>query len=1079
MRSVLKKGMCAILAVAIMSIIHIVPSYAETDVNYLESLIVDKVNSNIMVSCRFPSGQENRIATVILAKNEIAPNEALDISNGKIENIMVTPIEYNGDMNLTIGYDPDVRNYVLYVICDGVRFEKTVNLSEHLANFNLSDKYGALASDTTKGRLAERLEELPEEVSVVSPVMVNNQLEIYVSDDNGSDGYEGTETKPLKTINAALKKLAGEGKPGTIILRGGIYNISSTVNINAAHADNTTNDNVTVIKGYPGEKVYLESNMRISASDFEPIDAETAELIIDKSARNKILKVTLPTNYDTSVPSKLKLYINGNELMQSRWPNNNEVRMGRVTSDKEDGWTTKYLSLYKERLDMWDFSARNIYFNGCFNNAEYAPVVTLIRNYDKAAGEVTTGSSWAGNANADGENATHFYCNILEEIDVPGEWCVDKNNILYVYPTENFKNSEIVFATEGNDPVEHMIKITNANRLVFDGLNFRYAKNAVFAAECSDLIFQNCTFNNIADRAVVFEKCKYSGVVNSEITDVGKVGIEFTYDDDGEDVFGSTLTDENFYNVIPSRNFVQNCVINGIKGADNTGAIVDRWGIGNIFSHNVIGNVENNGFYFSSPMEHIVEYNEIFSFAQDISDSGAIYFGSLRSRGNMVRHNYIHDPLKGGVGVYFDNMSAGNYAYGNVIKNCLVGFSTNGGRDNAFAGNIVINDVEKFDKDVMAIYNNPWQYHPSGTTYWEDTVVPQAQRVIASKLYTSQTVTGRYTEWITQLNQIQAYLNEKETEGDSYVRGDAEDRTDKQNIARGLSGNYIGNNIVVGTDNHMEELLNKTHIDANGVNHGKYCWMWGIDGFCDENGITAVNTNITYNNGSQAGFEDYANDDFILKADAEVFSINSEFENVPFEKMGMCDQVATMPELEFYGVNYTREANRSDVCNISWSKVNGAEEYKITIADDDVFNNIVSQGTVRDTIYIYEGDLYARPYYIKIEYKTSAKLYNTKTMTVCNVFKTNKPAIELMDKEEKDGNILFKLKNNTGEDIVADIYTAQYEGDCLKAIEMFSGETIKKDNSIDMNVVSQNDYKIKIFLWDENLRPYTNAIILK
>ena len=172
MRSVLKKGMCAILAVAIMSIIHIVPSYAETDVNYLESLIVDKVNSNIMVSCRFPSGQENRIATVILAKNEIAPNEALDISNGKIENIMVTPIEYNGDMNLTIGYDPDVRNYVLYVICDGVRLEKTVNLSEHLANFNLSDKYGALASDTTKGRLAERLEELPEEVSVVSPVMI-------------------------------------------------------------------------------------------------------------------------------------------------------------------------------------------------------------------------------------------------------------------------------------------------------------------------------------------------------------------------------------------------------------------------------------------------------------------------------------------------------------------------------------------------------------------------------------------------------------------------------------------------------------------------------------------------------------------------------------------------------------------------------------------------------------------------------------------------------------------------------------------------------------------------------------------
>ncbi len=1070
MKNILKKAICTVLTMAIMLTLYAVPSYATTNTAFIESAVVDKVNSTISVSCRFPSGKENRIATVILAKEEIAPNEAIDLSNGKVENIMMAPIDYNGDMSLTVGY-ADVRNYILYVICEDVRLEKAIDLSSHLASFNLSDEYGAISAATTKERLEKRLEELPDEVSVVAPVTVDNQLEIYVSNE-GLDSYDGSEAKPLKTIDAALSKLAEAGKSGTIVLRGGTYNISSTVNINASHAHGTSNDSVTMIKAYPGEKVYFESNPSILASDFQPLDEETAKSIIDETARSKVLQVNIPSGYDVSVPSKLKLYINGNEMMQSRWPNNSEVRMGTVTADKEDGWTTKYLTLYKDRLNMWDFAARNIYFNGCFNNAEYAPTVTLVRNYDKATGEITTGSSWAGGANPTAENATHFYCNVLEEIDVPGEWCVDKNGTLYVYPTEGFENSEIVLGTEGNTTVEHMIKISDANRLVFDGITFRYAKSAVFAQNCNDLIFQNCNFSNISDRAVVFEKCKYSGVINSELANIGRIAVEFTYDDDGESLFDSTLNDADFYNVIPSRNFVQGCVINGVNGADNTGAVVDRWGIGNIFSHNVIGNVTNNGFLFTNPMEHIVEYNEIFSFAQDISDSGAVYFGSLRSRGNMIRHNYIHDPLKGGVGVYFDNMSGGNYAYGNVIKNCLVGFSTNGGRDNAFAGNIVINDVEKFDKDVTAIYNNPWEYLPAGTTFWEDTVVPQAQKLIASDWYTSPTITQRYTEWKTQLDQIKAYVDEKEASGTAYKRGDAYDKTDKQNIARGLSGNYIGKNMVVGTDNHMEELLTKTHLDANGANHGKPCWMWGIDGFCDENGATAgINTNVTYNSGSQAGFADYSNDNFAL--------VNSGEFNIPFGKMGSGSQKANMSELEFYGVNYTRLAETNDVCNISWSSVNGAEKYTVTIATDAEFKNVVSQGTVRDTMYNHEGDLFARPYYIRIEYTTTAKLYSTKTKTVQNVFKTNIPQIELTDREEKYGDICFKLKNNTGEDIITDVYMAQYEGDCLKTIEMLSGETINKDNSLNMNITPVSDYQIKVFLWDSNQKPYTDEIILK
>lgn len=1079
MKSVFQKTMCTVLSV-VMLLSCFVTVYAEPEEAYMKSVIADKSNHTITVSCKFPNGQENRIATVILAKEEIASEEAIDVTQGKIENIMMEPIAYRGDMKVTVGYDASVKDYILYVICGDVRLSRRINLSEHLASFNLSDEYGALESTDAKGRLAERLEELPEEVSVLSPVTVNNSYKIYVSDREGSDTNDGSENKPLKSIEAALEKLAKAEEAGTIILRGGTYQVASTVRINGTHTHGTTVDDVTMIQGYAGEDVYIESNPHLSAEDFEPIDTETAKSIIDESARNKVVKVNLPSNYDTSVPTKLKLYINGNAMMQSRWPNNSEVRMGTVTSDKEDGWTTKYLTRYKERLDQWDFASRNIYFNGCFNNAEYAPAVTLIRNYDTTTGEVTTGSSWSGNANPEGEDATHFYCNVLEEIDVPGEWCVDKNRVLYLYPTEDFEDAEIVLGTEGEDAVEQMIQVSDANRLVFDNIHFQYAKSAVFVSSSSDVIFQNCRFSNIADRAVVFEQCKYSGVIASELADIGETGIEFTYDDDGEDVFGATLTDKNFCDVVPSRNFVQNCVIHGVKGAADTGAVVDRWGIGNIFSHNVIGNVENNGFYFTSPMEHIVEYNEIYSFAQDISDSGGVYFGSLRSRGNMIRYNYIHDPLKGGVGVYFDNMSGGNYAYGNVIKNCLVGFSTNGGRDNAFAGNVIINDDEKFDKDVMAIYTNPWQYHPSGTTYWADTVVPQAERILASELYTSQTIMQRYGEWITQLSQIQEYLEEKEEQGASYQRGDVNDKTDKQNIARGLSGNYIGNNLVVGADNHMEELLEQTHVDTNGVNHGKYCWMWGIDGFCDQSGKTEnVNTNVTYNDGTQAGFVDYANDDFTLNANAGVFQANAEFQAVPFEKMGAKVQQASMAEAEFYGVNHTEAEDGSDMCYISWSNISGAEEYRVTIATDAEFQNIVSEGNVRDTMYVYQGKVYARPYYIKIAYRTSSKLYRTKTQTAVCVFQPKMQGVELIDRQESESGIVLRLQNNTGEDIVANIFQAQYGNERLQSAKVQMNTEIKKDATTEISIVPQSGYSIKVFVWDNNQTPYSDAIIVK
>ena len=50
-------------------------------------------------------------------------------------------------------------------------------------------------------------------------------------------------------------------------------------------------------------------------------------------------------------------------------------------------------------------------------------------------------------------------------------------------------------------------------------------------------------------------------------------------------------------------------------------------------------------------------------------DSGMIYVagGGLSACGNHFRYNYLHDFNCCGYGIYFDDLSRGHYAYGNIV----------------------------------------------------------------------------------------------------------------------------------------------------------------------------------------------------------------------------------------------------------------------------------------------------------------------------------------------------------------------------------------------------------------------------
>ena len=70
---------------------------------------------------------------------------------------------------------------------------------------------------------------------------------LYVAPD-GNDSGCATESDPLKTLSAAIRR--SESIPGKVVIniRGGVYPMTETINLTEKHSD-------LVIRAYPGEQV--------------------------------------------------------------------------------------------------------------------------------------------------------------------------------------------------------------------------------------------------------------------------------------------------------------------------------------------------------------------------------------------------------------------------------------------------------------------------------------------------------------------------------------------------------------------------------------------------------------------------------------------------------------------------------------------------------------------------------------------------------------------------------------------------------------------------------------------------------
>ena len=276
------------------------------------------------------------------------------------------------------------------------------------------------------------------------------------------------------------------------------------------------------------------------------------------------------------------------------------------------------------------------------------------------------------------EQRFYFY-NILEELDMPGEYYLDHHSgILYFWPPAPIESGDA------------FVSLLDQTMCVLDGTSYLSIEGLIFEGARGNGIEINggrhnqiagCTIRNIGNVGIIVQGGNDHGVLSCDIYDTGDGGIRL----EG----GDRLT------LSTGRHYATNNHIYRFSRINLTSRhAVQVRGVGNLVSHNRIHDAPHEAIYFGGN-EHIIEFNEIFNIVKETGDAGAIHTGrDYTWRGNMIRFNYFHDlhgPGRFGVmGVYLDDFMSGTTVYGNIFYRAGRAMFIGGGRDNVVENNIFV-----------------------------------------------------------------------------------------------------------------------------------------------------------------------------------------------------------------------------------------------------------------------------------------------------------------------------------------------------------------------------------------------------
>jgi hypothetical protein len=539
----------------------------------------------------------------------------------------------------------------------------------------------------------------------------------------GRDTNPGTRAKPFATLERARDEVRRFTRVGnvpkggvTIWLRGGDYLRTNALELTAADSGSPTAP--VVWRARKGETVRLLGGMRLSG--FEPVSDPTILARLPEAARTNARQVSLKALGITDfgqmrsrgfgrpvTPSHCELFFNGRPMTLARWPNEGQWERiagypdAGATKDEHGGKTGKLeegFTYSGDRPRGWRETS-DLWVHGYWS-WDWANSYERVASIDLEHRLIKTVAPYGLYSFRKGQR--FYFLNLLEELDQPGEWFLDrKTGILYFWPPAPLVPSpgphaptEIVLSLLA----EPLLRLTEVSHVTFRSLTLEATRaSAVQIHGGTSNRVAGCLICNIGDYGVTIEGGNDHGVLGCDIFDTGDGGVCMNGGD------RQTLR--------PGGHFVENCHF----------ARQGRWskcyvpavligGVCQRASHNLIHDHPHCAILFNGN-DHLVEFNEIYRYALETGDVGAIYTGrDYTYRGNRIRHNFIHDTGgvgMGSMGVYMDDCVSGTEIFGNVFYKVQRAAFLGGGRDHHVINNIFVDCNYAVELDGRGLNSSP------------------------------------------------------------------------------------------------------------------------------------------------------------------------------------------------------------------------------------------------------------------------------------------------------------------------------------------------------------------------------------
>lgn len=566
-------------------------------------------------------------------------------------------------------------------------------------------------------------------------------LEVYVNA-RAKTGGDGSVSRPFRTpqeARDAVRKVRADGGLGRyervdVVFAPGDYCLDRTLWLDRRDGGTHADAPVVWRAEQPGTARFV-GGVRVPTSSFVPVTDEQVRIRLPEGARDRIVVADVSALFPDAIPPMAEhfggrpsgplLYVNHRHLPIARWPNAGFVSFSQAIDHGSvlkksplDGsqtvWSPGAFVFSNERARRWHFD-EGVWLAGYWTHDwSFHSVRAASYGAENGTNDVVRlacGVPYGVMNTTWGRKDRRFYVfNLLDELDAPGEWYLDrKNKLLYLYPpTGKVKGDDDVFLAllDGK-----MVQAQDGGLAHFrlQDLSFEYALGDGLGLKGDDLQILRCRIGCVGQCGVSI----WGGgnlVSECEVSRCGTTGVNFGGGDRRR--------------LVRAESTVEKCDIHDFGVYQRTYAPgIAMNGCGCTIRANLIHEAPHAACLYGGN-EHLIEYNNVYRVLQETGDAGAYYTGrDWTSQGNVLRYNFTHELGREGadastMGFYFDDCDCGDEVYGNIFWKVARGIMIGGGRDHPVRNNVFADCEIGMSIDARGVTWPNWNV-PGGSWHLE------------------------------------------------------------------------------------------------------------------------------------------------------------------------------------------------------------------------------------------------------------------------------------------------------------------------------------------------------------------------